>query len=46
MLHPTVASCDLPGLFEAFDNFDQTTLRAEHLTGDLRRLRIGAVGHR
>ena len=33
MLHPTAASCDLPGLFEAFDNFDQATLRAEHLTG-------------
>jgi hypothetical protein len=33
MLHPTAASCDLPGLFEAFDNFDQSTLRAEHLTG-------------
>ena len=33
LLHPTVASCDLPKLFEAFENFDQTTLRAEHLTG-------------
>ena len=33
LLHPTVATCNLPKLFEAFDNFDQTTLRAEHLTG-------------
>lgn len=33
LLHPAVASCDLPKLFEAFENFDQTTLRAEHLTG-------------
>ena len=33
LLHPTVASCNLPKLFEAFENFDQTTLRSEHLTG-------------
>jgi hypothetical protein len=33
LLHPTAASCNLPKLFEAFQNFDQTTLRAEHLTG-------------
>lgn len=33
LLHPTAESCDLPGLFEAFGNFEQTTLRAEHLTG-------------
>ncbi|MAI22836.1 MAG: hypothetical protein CL828_02165 [Crocinitomicaceae bacterium] len=33
LLHPTASSCDLPRLFQAFDNFEQTTLRAEHLTG-------------
>jgi hypothetical protein len=33
LLHPTAASCNLPKLFEAFENFDQSTLRAEHLTG-------------
>ena len=38
MLHPTAASCDLPGLFEAFDNFDQATLRAA-FDRSLRRLR-------
>lgn len=32
-VHPAATGCDLPTLFEAFDDFDQTTLRAEHLRG-------------
>ncbi|HBP45191.1 MAG TPA: hypothetical protein DD635_04770 [Flavobacteriales bacterium] len=33
LLHPTAESWDLTQLFEAFNNFNQNTLRAEHLTG-------------
>lgn len=33
VLHPTAAGCDLRQLFLAFDDFDQKTLRAEHLIG-------------
>ncbi len=32
-LHPTASACNLPLLFDAFDNFEQSTLRAEHLRG-------------
>lgn len=32
-LYPKATACNLPALFEAFDDFDQTTLRAEHLRG-------------
>jgi len=32
-LYPNATACNLPALFEAFDDFDQTTLRAEHLRG-------------
>ena len=31
--HPTFSGCDLHELFFAFEDFDQKTLRAEHLTG-------------
>jgi len=33
LAHPTFSGCDLHELFFAFENFDQKTLRAEHLTG-------------
>jgi hypothetical protein len=33
MAHPTFSGCDLHELFFAFKDFDQKTLRAEHLTG-------------
>lgn len=33
LLHPKAQKCDLRQLFVAFENFDQTTLRAEHLSG-------------
>lgn len=33
VLHPTAVGCDLRQLFLAFENFDQKTLRAEHLNG-------------
>jgi len=32
-IHPSARSCDLQALFTSFDNFDQSTLRAEHLSG-------------
>ena len=32
-IHPSARACDLRALFTAFDNFDQSTLRAEHLSG-------------
>ncbi len=35
LFHPHVTGCDLPSLFQAFDDFDQTSLRSEHLTGTL-----------
>ncbi len=31
--HPTLSGCDLNELFFAFEDFDQKTLRSEHLTG-------------
>jgi hypothetical protein len=31
--HPVATELNLPELFQAFDNFDQSTLRAEHLQG-------------
>lgn len=37
--HPALAGCDLHELFFAFNDFDQKTLRAEHLTGT-----FGATG--
>lgn len=33
IVHPTLEGCDLNELFFAFEDFDQKTLRAEHLTG-------------
>lgn len=33
--HPVATALNLPSLFQAFDNFDQATLRAEHLQGAL-----------
>ena len=32
-IHPSARSCDLQALFTSFDNFNQSTLRAEHLSG-------------
>ena len=31
--HPVASDIDLPALFQSFDNFDQSTLRSEHLQG-------------
>lgn len=35
LIHPNVVHCDLPSLFRAFNDFDQTTLRSTHLSGKL-----------
>lgn len=33
VLHPSMTNCDVKKLFQSFNDFDQSTIRAEHLTG-------------
>jgi hypothetical protein len=33
--HPTIEHCSLPFLFQSFSNFNQSTLRSEHLQGEI-----------
>lgn len=32
-LHPVITGCNLPRLFQSFENFGQSTIRADHLSG-------------